>query len=61
MGVDLAILIIQRYEDFVNVVDKEGDSPLHALARKPASFESGNYHRGFDRIIYNSKSLKLSL
>ncbi|PON74459.1 Transmembrane protein, partial [Trema orientale] len=50
---DLAIIIIQLYKELVNYVDKEGDSPLHALARKPAAFESGSHHQGLDRIVYN--------
>ncbi|KAL5539260.1 hypothetical protein UlMin_044389 [Ulmus minor] len=49
---DLAFYIIQLYKGLVNVVDQQGESPLHALARKATAFESGSSLHGFDKLIY---------
>ncbi|KAL5538812.1 hypothetical protein UlMin_045165 [Ulmus minor] len=43
----LAFYIIQLYKDLVNHVDNQGESPLHALARKPAAFKSGKSLHGW--------------
>ncbi|KAL5545589.1 hypothetical protein UlMin_005276 [Ulmus minor] len=55
---DLAFQIIHLYKGLVNRVDNQGDSPLHALARKAAAFRSGSTLRGRDRIIYNCISVE---
>ena len=52
-------MIIHLNKDFVNDADNEGEYPLHALARKPAAFESGIYHRGLEKIIYRSKYISI--
>ncbi|KAL5545372.1 hypothetical protein UlMin_005059 [Ulmus minor] len=55
---DLAFQIIHLYKGLVNLVDNQGDSPLHALARKAAAFRSGSTLQGRDRIIYNCISVE---
>ncbi|EXB86897.1 hypothetical protein L484_007320 [Morus notabilis] len=55
---DLAFQIIHLYKELVNLVDKDGESPLHCLARKPAAFESGSSLRGRNRIIYDCLSIE---
>ena len=55
VAIDLAFQIIHMYKEFVNLVDKEGDSPLHILARKPSAFRSGSSLGRLDRKIYDSK------
>ncbi|KAL5545373.1 hypothetical protein UlMin_005060 [Ulmus minor] len=51
---DLAFEIIHLYKDLVNQYDEQGESPLHALARKPAAFTSGSTTlRGWSKIIYD--------
>ncbi|WJZ91403.1 hypothetical protein VitviT2T_010479 [Vitis vinifera] len=48
----LAFLIIQLYEDLVNLIDEKGFSPLHLLADKPTAFRSGTKLSLMDKIIY---------
>ena len=55
VAIDLAFQIIHIYKEFVNLVDKEGDSPLHILARKPSAFETGSTLGSLDKKIYGSK------
>ncbi|KAL5547883.1 hypothetical protein UlMin_003114 [Ulmus minor] len=50
---ELAFHIIHLYKDLVNQYDKQGESPLHALARKAAAFPSGSTLRSGSKIIYN--------
>ena len=38
---DLAFHIIHLFKGLVNLDDHQGDTPLHALARKAVAFESG--------------------
>ncbi|WJZ85835.1 hypothetical protein VitviT2T_005352 [Vitis vinifera] len=49
---DLAILIIDLYEDLVNYVDDKGLTPLHVLASKPTAFRSGTHLHFIERLIY---------
>ena len=53
---DLAILIIDLYEDLVNYVDDKGLTPLHVLASKPTAFRSGTHLHFIERLIYECKS-----
>ncbi|KAL5545592.1 hypothetical protein UlMin_005279 [Ulmus minor] len=55
---DLAFHIIHLFKGLVNLDDHQGDTPLHALARKAAAFESGCTLRGRDRLIYNCISVE---
>ncbi|AES64276.1 putative ankyrin repeat-containing domain, PGG domain-containing protein [Medicago truncatula] len=48
----LALQIIGMYPKLVNVVNHEGLSPLHILARKPNCFRSCTRMELIDRIIY---------
>ncbi|GMN48854.1 hypothetical protein TIFTF001_018023 [Ficus carica] len=49
----LALEILDEYEELVNLVDDKGESPLHTLARKPSCFRSGTDFRGWENILYS--------
>nr|POE84797.1 isoform 3 of nuclear factor nf-kappa-b p105 [Quercus suber] len=51
---ELSIIILDEYEHLVNVVNKDGNTPLHLLARKPSAFKSGSDLRWYEKIIYHS-------
>ncbi|KAK9983015.1 hypothetical protein SO802_032540 [Lithocarpus litseifolius] len=51
---ELSIIILERYEHLVNVVNKDGNTPLHLLACKPSAFKSGSDLRLYEKIIYHS-------
>nr|XP_023873284.1 uncharacterized protein LOC111985867 [Quercus suber] len=50
---ELSIIILDEYEHLVNVVNKDGNTPLHLLARKPSAFKSGSDLRWYEKIIYH--------
>lgn len=58
---DLAIQIIQLHPYLIERRDEKGYLALHYLAEKPFAFRSGTSLGIVETIIYNCKSLSLSL
>ncbi|KAI3898811.1 hypothetical protein MKW92_023374 [Papaver armeniacum] len=56
---DVALDVLQRYPQLATARDSEGMSIIHALAKKPSAFPSGNRYGFLQQLIYTSIPVEL--
>ncbi|KAL1542981.1 hypothetical protein AAHA92_20009 [Salvia divinorum] len=54
----LAYFILEHYNNLLNYVNVDGETPLHVLARKPNLFKSSSHLGFYESIIYHSDFLR---